>query len=446
MRFRSDLHDYQRRAVDFIIDKKRCALWLEMGLGKTVSTLTAISDLLDSFAINRVLVIAPLRVANSVWGQEAAAWKHLMHLRMSICTGSERERLLALRNAADLFVINRENVPWLVKQYGKSWPFDCVVVDESSSFKNASTRRFRALRKTLPETTHMILLSGTPSPNGLLDLWSQTYLVDNGASLGKTISAYKSRFFQSDYMGYKLTPRKGAFSEIHKLISPCVLSMRASDYMQLPDRIDLVEKVKLPAGVMQNYLNFEKDLFLQLSDGEEVEAVSAAVLANKLLQYSNGAMYTDKLGNWSQVHADKMEALVDLLEQNAGENVLLAYSFKSDLERILKRFPHARVLDKNPETIREWNSGKIPLLLAHPASGGHGLNLQNGGSLVIWFGLNWSLELYQQLNARLHRQGQEKPVRILHLITADTIEERVFDVIRSKDIQQSKLLNALRPH
>jgi len=445
MRSRSDLHSYQLRAVDFIQQRKRCALWLDMGLGKSVTTLTAAADLLDGFAVSRVLVIAPLRVANSVWRQEAALWDHLRHLKVQVCTGTEKARLSALQSQADVYVINRENVPWLVAQYGKRWPFDCVVIDEASSFKNASSQRFKALRKTLPDTEYMILLTGTPSPNGLLDLWSQIYLIDFGNTLGRTMTAYKQRFFEQDYMGYKFTPRAGSAEKIHALLRPHVLSMSAADYLQLPDRIDLIERVKLPAAALQAYRDFEKTLLAELPDGEEVEAMSAAVLANKLLQFSNGAMYTDDLGNWSEIHDAKLEALADLIEQNPNENILLAYNYKTDLVRLQKRFPQARVLDKNPDTVRAWNDGEIELLLAHPASAGHGLNLQRGGSLIIWFGLNWSLELYQQFNARLHRQGQDKPVRVVHLIADDCIDERVMGVLSDKTAMQSALLQALKP-
>lgn len=445
MRSRSDLHTYQLRAVDFIQQRKRCALWLDMGLGKSVTTLTAAADLLDSFAISRVLVIAPLRVANSVWKQEAALWEHLRHLKVQVCTGSEKARLSALQSQADIYVINRENMPWLVGQYGKRWPFDCVVIDEASSFKNASSQRFKALRKTLPDTEYMVLLTGTPSPNGLLDLWAQIYLIDFGNTLGRTMTAYKQRFFEQDYMGYKFTPRTGSADKIHALLRPHVLSMSAADYLQLPDRIDLVERVTLPPDALQAYRDFEKTLLAELPNGDEVEAMSAAVLANKLLQFSNGAMYTDDLGNWSEIHDAKLDALADLIEQNPNENILLAYNYKTDLVRLQKRFPQARVLDKDPDTVRAWNDGEIQLLLAHPASAGHGLNLQRGGSLIIWFGLNWSLELYQQFNARLHRQGQDKPVRIVHLIADGCIDERVMGVLSDKDAMQSALLQALKP-
>ena len=264
---RSDLHDYQTRAVDFIQDRKRCALWLDMGLGKSVTTLTAVSDLRDSFKVCKVLVIAPLRVANSVWRQEAAGWRHLKHLKINVCTGSEKARLAGLHSDADVYVINRENVPWLVEQYGKRWPFDCVVIDEASSFKSPSSRRFKALRKTLPDTEYMILLTGTPSPNGLLDLWAQIYLLDFGETLGRTMSAYKQRFFEPDFMGYKFTPREGAPERIQELLRPNVLSMSAEDYLDLPDRIDLIEQVDLPTKALAEYRQFEATLLAELPDG-----------------------------------------------------------------------------------------------------------------------------------------------------------------------------------
>ena len=445
MRYRYDLHEYQRRVVQFVMDTKRCALWLDMGLGKTTSTLTAISDLQDSFAISKALVIAPLRVANTVWKQEAAQWEHLRHLDVAICTGTEQNRMSVLQRDAHIYVINRENVEWLVNHYGKNWPFDCVVIDESSSFKNATSKRFRALKKVHLIPDYMILLTGTPSPNGLLDLWSQTYLIDQGNALGRTMTAYKQRYFETDYMGYKHTPRAGSPERISQLLAPMTISMSADDYLELPDRIDLVESVELPPAAMKAYKLFEDTLLAHLPDGEVVEAMNAAVLANKLLQNANGALYTDDLGNWSQVHSAKLDALVDLVEQNSGENLLVAYNYKSDLERIQKKFPYARMLDKDPQTVVDWNAGRIKMLLAHPASAGHGLNLQRGGSMIIWFSLNWSLELYQQFNARLHRQGQDKPVRIVHMVVNKTIDERVMSVLASKNRSQAALLNALKP-
>lgn len=442
---RDDLHDYQTRAVDFVIERKRCMLALEMGLGKTTSTLTAISDLLDSFAVSKVLVIAPLRVANSVWKPETKQWAHLSHLRVSVATGPQKARMAALMTDADIYVINRENIPWLVETLGKKWPFDMVVIDESSSFKSASSKRFKALRKMLPFISHMVLLTGTPSPNGLLDMWAQMYLVDFGERLGRTMTAYKQRFFDPDFMGYKWSPKDGSADKIHALLQDRVIHMSAEDYLSLPDRIDLSQKVALSPAVSKAYSEFERTMFAELPDGEEIEAMSAAVLANKLLQYANGALYTNDSGAWAETHAAKLDALADIVEDNEGETILVAYNYQSDLARLKERFPQAVALDKEQSTIDRWNRGEIPMLLAHPASAGHGLNLQKGGALCVWFGLNWSLELYQQFNARLHRQGQTRPVRIVHLVAENTIDERVLSVLRDKNATQRALLDSLKP-
>ena len=443
MRFLSDLHQYQLHAIEFIKREKRCLLAISMGLGKTISTLTAVNDLIDSFTIHKTLIIAPLRVANSVWTQEAALWEHTKHLKVSICTGTERQRLTALMQDADIFVINRENVEWLIK-IQKKWRFDCVVVDESDSFKNASSKRFKALRKVLPETSHMILLSGTPSPNGLLDIWAQMYLIDFGERLGRTMTSYKDRFFEKDYMGYNFTLREGSADRIHNLLRDKVLSMRSEDYLELPDRIDLIETVELPARTLSDYKDFESTLLATLPDGEKIEALNAAVLAGKLLQYANGAMYTDEHHNWSELHDVKLDALAEIIENNSGENILVAYNFKHDLARLQQRFPSGIVLDKDPGTITRWQQGKIKLLFAHPQSAGHGINLQDGGCLAVWFGLTWSLGHYQQFNARLHRQGQQRPVRIIHIIASNTIDERVVSVLTLKGAIQNNLLNALK--
>ena len=638
MRQRSDLHKYQERAIDFIEETKRCALFLSMGLGKSAITLTAISDLQDQMLVHKVLVIAPLRVANSVWDHEVKLWRHLKHLKVQISTGTERERLTALHRDADIYTINRENVPWLVKQYGKKWPFDMVVIDESDSFKSASSIRFKALKKILPFTNYRVLLTGTPSPNGLLDLWSQIYLLDQGVAIGRTMSVYKQRFFEADYMGFKYTPRAGADAQIHAAIQHMVLSMRAEDYLELPERIDLTEFVDLPPKIKEAYDDFERKMLIEFETGEVVEALGAAVLANKLSQFCicegtdvltnngwkpietlhvndliwdgvewanyselvcngykdvivldgvkmtpehkvltvsgwesaedilngnaskrfnrvdvwipdrfrtkginkkqkrhmvmsmylweqyscksvdkysnwnddsgtsckvlqnkisnitcedislqmggvtmvqttnqekrkvydvidcgkrnrfvvrgvdkellivhncNGASYTDTHKNWVEIHSVKLDALAEIIEHNAGENILVAYNFKTDLERLQNKFPQAQVLDKNPNTIARWNEGHIPLLLAHPASAAHGINAQHGGAIVVWFGLNWSLGLYQQFNARLHRQGQTRPVRIVHIVARDTIDERIITALAAKDVTQSDLLKAL---
>jgi SNF2 family DNA or RNA helicase len=333
-------------------------------------------------------------------------------------------------------------VPWLVKHYGSKWPFDAVIVDESSSFKSNSAQRWKALKKILPSTEYMVLLTGTPSPNSLLDLWPQMYLVDFGERLGRTMTGYKQRFFEQDYMGYRWTIKEGAAEQIHKLVADVCLSMSAEDYLELPERIVLTEFVDLPPAVQASYSDFESQLLATLPSGDEIEAINAAVLANKLLQWCNGATYTDANGTWAQIHDAKLDALADIVEAN-DEPMLVAYNYKSDLARLQKRFPQAVHLSRDQQVIDDWNNGKIPMLLAHPASAGHGLNLQEGGALCVWFGLNWSLELYQQFNARLHRQGQTKPVRIVHIVARNCIDERVLQVLSSKDATQRDLLKAL---
>ena len=447
MHHRSDLHAYQRKAVDYVIDKGRCMLALDMGLGKSISTLTAVADLIDACLVGRVLVIAPLRVANSVWSQEAQKWEHTRHLKVSVVTGSAKARTAALFTTADIHVINRENLVWLANQYtAETWPFDMVVVDESSSFKNHSAKRFKALRKMLPAVDRMVLLTGTPSPNGLQDLWAQMYLIDYGQRLGRTMSAFRQRFCKpSGFGGYKWILSEGSQEKIEALVSDVVMHMSADDYLDLPARIDLTESVTLPPAALDAYHALEKELFLTLPDGEEVEVMFAAALGNKLMQFANGAVYTDDTGRWSETHTAKLDTLADLVEDNAGETMLVAYNYKSDLERLRKRFPDAVVLDKDQETLDRWNRGEIGMMLAHPASAGHGLNLQRGGALCVWFGLTWNLEFYLQFNARLHRQGQDRPVRIIHLIADGTIDARVLSVLSDKNATQNSLLNALKP-
>lgn len=440
---RSDLHNYQLQAIDFIKENKRCGLFIEMGLGKTTSTLTAILDLKAEGKFKKVLVIAPLRVAKSVWNKEVTLWDHLKHLKVSICVGTAAERIAALKAKADVYTINRENIPWLIEVCKGSWPFDFVVIDESSSFKSPSSKRFKALKKTLPMTKYMVLLTGTPSPNGLLDVWSQMYLIDQGKALGRTYTAYKDRFFIKDYWGYRYEIKTGAADQIHKLMEQSIVSMAAKDYLELPERIDLIQHVDYPEKFNKEYRDFEKNMFAVLPDGEEIEALTAATLAGKLLQWCNGSSY-DANGEWHHIDDAKLDALADIIEDNEGENILVAYNFKSDLARLQARFPQAKVLDKSSKTIDDWNDGKIPLLLAHPASAGHGLNIQKGGSMIVWFGLNWSLELYQQFNARLHRQGQGKPVRIVHLVARGFLDERVMEALSSKDVTQRNLLKALK--
>ena len=345
--------------------------------------------------------------------------------------------------SADIYIINRENVKWLVDHYGKKWPFDMVVIDESSSFKSATSQRWKSLRKVTPYIDRTVLLTGTPAPNGLMDLYAQIYLLDTGARLGRNMTAYKARFFETDYMGYKYTPREGSENIVYSLISDLVMTMRAEDYLQLPDRIDLVQSVALPTKLKSQYDTLEKEFIAEIND-TELAVFNAAALANKLLQFSNGAAYTDEHKNWVELHNGKLDALKEIVEDNSGENILVAYNYKTDLERLQKTFPNAVVLDKEGLAVDKWNKGEIKMLLAHPASAGHGLNLQHGGSMIVWFGLNWSLELYQQFNGRLHRQGQTKPVRIIHLVAEGCIDEKVMKAIECKAKTQDELLNYLK--
>jgi hypothetical protein len=319
-----------------------------------------------------------------------------------------------------------------------------TLVHNCSSFKNPSSQRFRALKKTLPFTNYMVILTGTPSPNSLMDLWPQMYLVDFGSSLGRTITGFRQRFFEQDYGGYRWTIRSGCADKIHDLISDRVIYMGAKDYLTLPDRIDLEVLVDMPDKARSAYRELEKTLLAQIETGEEVEAITAAALANKLLQFSNGAAYHDEHKNWAEIHNAKLEAMQDLVDENPNDNMLVAYNYRFDLERLLNKFPDAVVLDKEQSTIDRWNRGEIKMLLAHPMSAGHGINLQFGGSMIVWFGLNWSLELYQQFNGRLHRQGQEKPVRIIHIVCKDTIDQRVLGALSDKNATQSSLLKSLK--
>lgn len=440
---RNDLHPYQHRMIDFIYNTPKCAVWAGLGLGKTITTLTAITDLLDSFSVSKVLIIAPLRVANSVWHTEAKRWSHTKDLKFSIVTGSEKERISALFKSVDIYIINRENVQWLVEYYKTKWPYDLVVIDESSSFKSASSQRFKALKKVRTLTDRMVQLTGTPSPNGLIDIWSQMFLLDGGERLGKTMSAYKMRFFQTGHNGYTLKPVNNADKIIHRLIDDMVISLNVDDYLQMPERIDTVMRVNMPPSRMAEYKQLERDFIMQIND-TEIVAYNAATLAGKLLQYCNGAMYTDELKNWTEIHTAKLDALDEILEDNQDENLLIAYNYKTDLIRLKARYPDAVVLDNDPDIITRWNNGQIKILLAHPASAGHGLNLQHGGSIIVWFGLNWSLELYQQFNGRLHRQGQTKPVRIVHIVADGCIDDKVMRAIENKAQTQDELLNALK--
>ena len=433
---RNNLHKYQEKAIEFIKTKKRCALFISMGLGKTTSTLTAIKDLSDDFAICRTLIIAPLRVANSVWKQESEKWEHTQDLKINTCTGTTKERSAAIKDIADIYVINRENVKWLVDNYYETWKWDTLVIDESSSFKSHASQRFKALKSIVHLTKYTILLSGTPTSNGYIDLWSQCYLIDKGDALGKNITAYRNRFFNK--FGFKYTLNKGADKIIKEKLLPFTISMNAEDYLELPECLYLYNKIIMSDKLLVTYKNFVNDLILEYED-TEISAVNATILTNKLMQFTNGAIY-DEDKKAHIIHDLKVDAIKEIIEENSYEPLLIAYNFKSDLQRLTKAFPNAKVLDKDNKTIELWNKGKIPILLAHPASAGHGLNLQKGGSKIVWFGLNHSLELYEQFNARLNRQGQTKPVRIIHLVLNNTIDEKVIKSLDKKANIQNDLI------
>lgn len=442
-------HKYQEMAIEKIYSTPRCGLFLDMGLGKTVITLTAIEDLIyNQFEISKVLVIAPLRVAEDTWSRESQKWDHLKDLRISKILGTPRQRRLALAREADVYITNRENVVWLTDELsgiGNGWFFDMVVIDELSSFKSPKAQRFRALKKYISRSSRVVGLTGTPAPNGLIDLWSQMYLIDSGERLGKTVTGYRERYFTPNQRNqttiFNYNPKDGAEKAILDKISDICISMKAEDWLDMPERIDSVVNVKMTPNQKEDYERFEKEAYMQFMEGE-VTAASAAALTNKLLQYSNGAMYTDS-GDYAVTNNNKLDALEDIIETANGKPILCFYSFRHDLERILKRFKHAMKLESSDD-IEKWNDGEIPLLLAHPASAGHGLNLQSGGNIIVWYGLTWSLELYQQANARLYRQGQEQAVIIHHLITEGTCDSRVYMSLQGKANVQDDLLASLK--
>lgn len=445
----SNLHDYQRKAVQHIIEHPYSALLLDMGLGKSVSTLTAIKMLIDEYLeVSKVLIIAPKRVAESTWSDEINKWDHLKGLTVSKILGTERQRKEALKAKADIYLINRENVAWMVAYLQGWFPFDMLVIDELSSFKSPKAARFKALRLVRPKITRVVGLTGTPAPNGLIDIWSQLYLLDMGERLERTITAYRQKYFRPGrsngqvVFDYKI--QDGSEQAIYDRISDICISMKAEDYLELPQRIDQTVEVNLSDKVMERYQEFEKQQVLAIEEEGDISAVNAAALSNKLLQFGNGAIY-DAERNVHTIHDEKLEALDEIIEAANGQPVLVFYSFKHDASRIAQKFKAYRpVLIDGADDIKAWNRGDIQLMLAHPASAGHGLNLQAGGHIVVWFGLNWSLELYQQANARLHRQGQTKPVTVYHLVAKGTMDEDVMTAIAGKSDKQEALMQAVK--
>lgn len=439
-------HDYQRYAAEFIITHPISALLLDMGLGKTSITLTAINDLLfDSFEIHKVLVVAPLRVARDTWSAEIEKWEHLKNLRYSVVTGTAQERISALCIPADIYIINRENVQWLVEESGLIFDFDMAVVDELSSFKNHQSKRFRAFMKVRPKMKRIVGLTGTPASNGLMDLFAEFKLLDMGERLGRLIGQYRNAYFQPDKRNgmviYSYKPLPNAERQIYDKISDITISMKAADHLKMPELISSEYTVQLSENEKEKYDRLKKDLIFSTEDNE-VTAANAASLSNKLSQMANGAVYSDD-ESVIEIHDRKLDALEDIIESMNGKPLLVAYWFKHDLERIRKQFDVREI--KSSDDISDWNSGKIPVALIHPASAGHGLNLQSGGSTLVWFGLTWSLELYQQTNARLWRQGQTADtVVIQHIIVKGTIDEQIMKALKTKDTTQAALITAVK--
>lgn len=438
-------HEYQRYATEFILSHPISAVFLEMGLGKSVITLSAIFDLcLDSFLVCKVLVIAPLRVARDTWPAEINKWDHLKGLSYSVAVGTEKERIDALKKQSTLYIINRENVDWLVHKSGIPFHFDMVVIDELSSFKSYGAKRFKSLLKVRPSVKRIVGLTGTPSSNGLMDLWAELRILDLGQRLGRYISHYRNTYFTPDKRNaqiiFSYKPLPGAEEEIYKQISDITISMKSTDYLKMPEYVSNEVFVTLSEKEWKVYSDFKEDMVANLGD-EEIDAVNAAVLSGKLLQMANGAVY-DSENKAHVIHDKKLDALEDLIEGANGKPVLVAYWYKHDLERIRDRFSVRQI--QSSKDIEDWNDGKIPIAVIHPASAGHGLNLQSGGSTLIWFGLTWSLELYQQTNARLYRQGQKDTVIVHHIITKNTIDEDVLLALTKKEKTQDALIDAVK--
>ncbi|WAX07035.1 hypothetical protein BF503P2_00030 [Bacteroides phage BF503P2] len=450
----SNLHRYQVATVQHIIEHPYCGAFLDMGLGKTVSTLTAIEKLMyDYCEIDSVIVIAPKRVAESVWEEEAKKWAHLKHLTFSKIIGNQTERVEALKRKADIYILTRDNVAWLCAYFGGGKiPFEMCVIDELSSFKSYKSERFKALRAARPFFKRVVGLTGTPAPNGLIDLWPQMYLLDRGQRLEKTITKYRETYFRpgrtNGHIVYNYDLMKDSEFLIHKKIEDICISMKAEDYLEMPYRTDNYIELKMPQKLKKQYQDFEKEKILEVFSQEEgnteISVLNAATLSNKLLQFANGAVY-DEDRNVHEIHSIKLDALEEIIEDSNGKPVLIAWTYQFDRDRILERLKKYKPRQlKDNKDIEEWNNGKIQVMLAHPASAGHGLNLQAGGSTIVWYGQTWSLELYQQFNARLYRQGQQANVIIHHLILEGTHDEDVIAALKRKDKKQNSLMNSIK--
>lgn len=438
-------HNYQNYAKDFILAHKVSALFLDCGLGKTITTLTAINELMyDSFEISKVLIIAPLRVAQSTWKDEIEKWDHLSLLRYSIAVGDEKERLKALKQNSDIYIINRENVDWLVTKSGVDFNFDMLIIDELSSFKSHTSKRFKSLLKIRPYFERVIGLTGTPSSNGLMDLWAEFRVLDLGERLGRYITHYRNEYFLPDKRNgaviFSYKPQPNAEERIYRRLADMTISMKSTEYLKMPELILNELEINLDEEDQIKYKKFKKEMVMIIQE-KEIDAINAASLSNKLIQLANGSIY-DEDKKFYEVHNKKLDKLEEIIESTNGKPVLVAYWFKADKERIEKRFKVREI--KNADDIKQWNKGMIDLALIHPASAGHGLNLQSGGSTLVWFSLTWSLELYQQTNARLYRQGQKDTVVIHHLITKNTIDEDIMKSLKRKDKTQESLMNAVK--
>lgn len=443
-------HPYQKYCIDRVISDSAVGLFLDMGLGKTVITLTAAAELkCNRFAVNRILIIAPKKVAEATWSKEAAKWDHLKRLRFSLILGSQVKRIKAVNTPADIYIINRENIPWLVDYHRNAWPYDMVVIDESSSFKNHRAKRFKALKMVRGHISRLVELTGTPAPNGLIDLWAQIYLLDGGARLGKSITGFRERYFNPDQRNaqqvFTYKPKAGADAAIDRLIGDICVSMKAEDYLQLPDIVYDDIPVALDSASSKLYKKLEAEMLLTV-DESTIDAGTAAVLSNKLLQLCNGAVYDDDK-RVVEIHSCKLDAFDELIESLNGQPALVFYNFQHDKDRIKSRLSKTglRIRElKTPEDETDWNNKEIDILLAHPASAAYGLNLQDGGNHVIWFGLNWSLELYQQANKRLHRQGQKQKVIVHHLSVVGGRDEDVVAALYEKGATQDRLIDSLK--
>lgn len=440
-------HEYQQHTTQFIIDHPEAAILLGMGMGKTISTLTAINDLIrNRFETQRVLVIAPIRVARDTWPAELEKWDHLAGLTVSPITGTAKQRQDAANRRADIYTIGRENIPWLVKHHGGRWPYDMVIIDELSSFKNPQAKRFKALKKVRPKIQRIVGLTGTPAPNSLLDIWAPFRLIDNGQRLGKYITHYRDQYFtpgrRNGAVVYNWNLRPGADQAIYDNIADITVSMRTTDYLQLPAATHQHITVQLPTKARKHIDTLKRDLVLDLDD-DTIDAANAATLSLKLQQLAGGAIYNEAGDDYITIHDEKIQALTELVNQAQGNTLLVCYWFKHERDRILDAIPGARVLD-TAKDFHDWNNGDIPVALIHPASAGHGLNLQAGGHIMVWYTTPWSLELYEQANARLHRQGQTEPVSIIHIDTADSIDQIVHQALTRKDTTQQALITAVK--